>query len=268
MSYLCVLCAGLLSPIGPSVVQYNTSDTVILQVNITPTATFTRNYLRALTWYNNGVEIIPRSYRYYWYYSTISLSSDNTTLTITNAQRSDAGVYHVQFAGLRIYPYNKLCEEETLAILRHYPVLSPVIFNVYTNGKYRQTYSNIYSWYTIKITCHHSIENPSESNTGECPVNRGYIRANPSSQVLPFTTSDTITINISGNAPTTQKNLVYTSWYFNGYNSLPSGTSVSITQTLRINNPTPLHNGTYDVLLQLNTGSYFRQFGCTLYWEL
>ena len=121
----------MLSPIGPTVVQYNTSDTVILQVNITPTATFTRNYLRALTWYHNGVEINPGSYRY----RNISLSSDNTTLTITNARQSDAGVYHVQFAGLRIYPYNKFCEEETLAILRHYPLLSPVVFTLYTNSK-------------------------------------------------------------------------------------------------------------------------------------
>ena len=118
-SVLCA-CVGLLSPIGPTVVQYNTSDTVILRVNITPTATFTRDYLRALTWYHNGTEIIPESYSY----RNTSLSNDNTTLTITNAQWSDAGVYHVQFAGLRIYPYNQLCEEETLAILRHYPVLS------------------------------------------------------------------------------------------------------------------------------------------------
>ena len=37
-----------------------------------------------------------------------------------------------------------------------------------------------------------------------------------------------------------------------------------ITQTLRIDNPTPLHNGTYEVLLQLNTWSYsyFQQFAC------
>ena len=125
--------------------------------------------------------------------------------------------------------------------------------------------------YTIKITCHHSIENPSESNTGECPGNRGYIRATPSSQVLPYTTSDSITINISGNAPTTQRNLVYTSWYFNG-GSLLSGTSISsllklptgITQTLKITNLTPLHNGTYEALMLINTGSssYFQQFGC------
>ena len=63
-----------------------------------------------------------------------------------------------------------------------------------------------------------------------------------------------------------------TSWYFNGYVSLPSGTSISsllklptgITQTLRITNLTPLHNGTYEALLLINTGSssYFQQFGC------
>ena len=117
-----------------------------------------------------------------------------------------------------------------------------------------------------------SIENPSTHTTGECPVNRGYIKATPSSETLPFTTSDSITINISGNAPTTQRNFVYISWYFNGYSTLPSGTSRSnllklptgITQTLKINNPTALHNGTYEALLRLNTRSYsyFQQFSC------
>ena len=149
ISVLCItsiLCVGLLSPIGPTDVQYSTSDTVILQVNITPTATFTRDYLRALAWYHNGIKINPRSY-----YSrrTVSLSSDNTTLTITNARLSDAGVYHVQFAGLRIYLHNKFCEEETLAILRHYPVLSPVVFNVYTDGKQTDKYLT----YLIVVGC-------------------------------------------------------------------------------------------------------------------
>ena len=120
------------------------------------------------------------------------------------------------------------------------------------------------------ITCYHSTENLSKSTTGECPVDRGYIRATPSSGVLSYTASDSITINISGNALTTQRKLVYTSWYFNGYSSLPSGTSVSrllklptgITQTMRITSPTPLHTGTYDVLLQLDTNSYCQQLAC------
>ena len=119
----------------------------------------------------------------------------------------------------------------------------------------------------------HSIENLYESTTGECPVNRGYIRATPSSGVLPYTTSDGITINISGNAPTTLLNLVYTSWYFNG-GSLQSGTSLNsllklptgISQTLRITNPTPLHNGTYEAVLRLNYWAYLQQIGCSNYY--
>ena len=129
----------------------------------------------------------------------------------------------------------------------------------------------------VIILTFYFIENPYESTTEDkCPVNRGYIRATLSSRVLSFTTSDSITINISGNAPITQQNYVYTSWYFNGY-SLPSGTSLSsllklptgITQTLRINNPTALHNGTYEALLLMNTRSYsyFQQFACPYgYW--
>ena len=121
----------------------------------------------------------------------------------------------------------------------------------------------------------HSTENLlHESNDEECPANKGYITATPSSGVLPFTTSDSITINISGNVPTTQRDFVYISWYLNG-SSLASGTSRSsllklptgITQTLRINNPTPLHNGTYDAVLRLNDWSYFREFGCPNYYS-
>ena len=118
-------------------------------------------------------------------------------------------------------------------------------------------------------TAFHSIENPSIHTNGECPVNRGYIKANPNHEVRPYTTSDSITINISGNAPTTQRNLVYASWYLNG-GSFPSGTSLSsllklptgISQTLRINNPTPFHNGIFDVLLRLNPWTYFQQLEC------
>ena len=125
------MCVGLLYPIGPTFVRYKSQEMVTLQVNITPTTTFTRDYLRALTWYHNGVEIVPTSG------GTISLSSDNTTLTIANTSSSHSGEYEVQFAGLRVYPYSYLCEKETVAILRQYPLLSPVAFYVYSSsGKY------------------------------------------------------------------------------------------------------------------------------------
>ena len=123
----------------------------------------------------------------------------------------------------------------------------------------------------------HSIENPHKTTVEECPVNRGYIKARPTpnSEVLPYTTSDTININISRNVPITQRNFVYTSWYFDG-SGFPSGVSrwslrrqpTGISQIVRIYNPTHLHNGTFEVLLQLNYWSYYRQLGChDHYWN-
>jgi len=61
---------------------------------------------------------------------------------------------------------------------------------------------------------------------------------------------------------------MYTSWYFNGLQSYQVGTSIGsllklpkgITQSMSIHNPTPLHAGTYEALLQLNPVSYLRQF--------
>jgi len=54
-------CTGLLYPLGPTLVQYTVQDMVTLRVNITPTATLTRDYLRLHKWYYNGVEINPAS---------------------------------------------------------------------------------------------------------------------------------------------------------------------------------------------------------------
>jgi len=132
----------LLHPLGPTLVQYIVQDVVTLRVNVTPTATLTRDYLRLLKWYYNGVEINPALG------GSISLSGSDvhTTLTIANISESHAGVYEVKFAGLSIYPHDN-CQKETLALLRHYPVLSPVVFRVYTNGKrlHHCIFSEIYA---------------------------------------------------------------------------------------------------------------------------
>ena len=118
-----------------------------------------------------------------------------------------------------------------------------------------------------RCTSPHYTEHPS---TDEEDSVRGHIRADPSYGFLLFTTSDSITFSIGGDAPTTQRDLVYTSWYFDGLRSYQFGTSISsllklptgVTQSLTIDNPTPLHAGTYETLLQLNPYSYLRQFGC------
>ena len=116
----------------------------------------------------------------------------------------------------------------------------------------------------------YSAEYPSNNTTEDCHINKGYIRATPSGKTLSYRISENFTLSISATAPSTQQSSVYTSWYFNGYSSLPSGTSLSsllklptgFTQTLRINNLTHLHAGTYEALLLLNYRSYRQHFGC------
>ena len=101
--------------------QFELAEAVILNVGLT--AVDIRYWLRALTWYHNGAEVIPNG--------RITLSNDNTTLTITNATEFDSGVYEVKFAGLLVHPYRKICEAEVTRVLQHYPLLRPVVFHLY-----------------------------------------------------------------------------------------------------------------------------------------
>ena len=79
-------------------------------------------YLRALTWYHNGNKLAPGG--------RITLSNDNTTLTVINSTAADSGVYEARFDELLIHPYSRFCEEAVLDLLRHYPVLKPAVFYV------------------------------------------------------------------------------------------------------------------------------------------
>ena len=113
--------------------EWNTlSQTISLQVGITDVyVQYSLNYyyhtvnlryfFRALTWYHNGNKLTPGG--------RITLSSDNTTLTVINSTVADSGVYEVRFDGLLIHPYSRICEEAVLDLLRHYPVLKPAVFN-------------------------------------------------------------------------------------------------------------------------------------------
>ena len=67
---------------------------------------------RALTWYHNGNKLTSGG--------RITLSSDNTTLTVINSTGADSGVYVVRFDGLLIHPYSRIREEAVLDVLRHY----------------------------------------------------------------------------------------------------------------------------------------------------
>jgi len=95
--------------------------------------------------------------------------------------------------------------------------------------------------------------------------------ANPKSP-FPYTFSDsTLPIILKGNAPSAILSVVTVAWYIGGSaSSMFSGTSLSrlqhllsgISQTLSINNPTLLHENTYEAVLWLRPFTYLRQFGC------
>ena len=123
-----LVCPGLLQANGQTSLQIKTPDSVTLRANVTSTG-FTQNYLRALTWYHDGNQVANTSDE------RITLSSDNMMLKISVTSEADAGIYEVKFVGLLIYPYSEFCEQETLALLRHYPALAPVTFYVHTDGK-------------------------------------------------------------------------------------------------------------------------------------
>ena len=114
---------------GRSRVQPVLTQNITLQVRITDNSI--RYFFRALTWYNNGNKLTPGG--------RITLSSDNTTLTVINSTVADSGVYVARFDGLLIHPYSRSCEEAVLDLLRHYPVLKPAVFYVGTTytGEYR-----------------------------------------------------------------------------------------------------------------------------------
>ena len=120
---LCNIHLGLQHP----VVKYPTIEsTVNLTVDITNNVI--TDYLHELNWYHNDQQIVNT-------YNKYSITNDNKTLIITNITKEDVGEYSVKFDGLRLYHYNRDCEQKVLQLLRHYPVLSPAAFYVSVNGE-------------------------------------------------------------------------------------------------------------------------------------
>ena len=107
------------------------TQNITLQVGLTDAGI--RYFFRALTWYHNGNKLTPGG--------RITLSSDNTTLTVINSTAADSGVYVVRFDGLLIHPYSRICEKVVLDLLRHYPVLKPAVFYVGTTSTYTGEYN-------------------------------------------------------------------------------------------------------------------------------
>ena len=103
--------------------QYTPTESVTLNVDVASTSTDIHYNFRALTWFHDGIEVIPNE--------RIAITDSNKTLVISDITDDDSGVYEVKFTGLFIHPYSKACEQNILALLRHYPIAEPVHFYVY-----------------------------------------------------------------------------------------------------------------------------------------
>ena len=108
-----------------------TTTTIGSNINLTVTLTDTpiTDYLLELNWYFNGHKINNNSLKY-------NIYNNNKTLVITDITEEYYGEYSVRFDGLRLYHYNRNCEQKIIQSLRHYPVLCTVVFKVSFDGKY------------------------------------------------------------------------------------------------------------------------------------
>lgn len=123
-------CIDLLWPAQEIVYITGTGDAVI---SFKKQDTAIDGYLRELTWMYEREELNTSQARY-------SISDDWLTLTITNPQIYDIGLYSIQYKGLTIPQQNDFCEDTTMSILRDYPILSPAYTLLTVPGIVRSIY--------------------------------------------------------------------------------------------------------------------------------
>ena len=212
-------------------------DTIHLQVE--PEKANILNGLLGLTWYHNGSVVAPTDIQRY-------ISSNNKTLTIVNFTPYYSGVYKVQFDKLFVHPFDENCQDEVLSLLRHLPVLRPVVFSVNTDGI-------CYEEAEIQERSI-SIENLDSALNG---------------------TLNNITLKANGRL-LSSKELKHSSilWYRNGQ-SFSTHLSIlqkhynnfSLSQEFQIFNITYEQSGRYEVLQRVDMYGYLRDHTCLPYYN-
>ena len=117
---------GMDSPLKDSSFSRAEEHHISLEVNTTDHDI--ADLLVGLTWYHNGLKIIPGDD------PSLMINSNNMTLTISNYSSRYSGKYKAQFDQLFVHPYDENCKDEVLSLVRHYPVLKPVVFCVNVDG--------------------------------------------------------------------------------------------------------------------------------------
>ena len=259
----------LLYVIGTSRAQHRPPETITLQVGVTDVYiqyryayrthnVSLRDFFRALTWYHNGNKLTPGG--------RVTLSSDNTTLTVINSTAADSGVYEARFDGLLIHPYSRFCEEAVLDLLRHYPVLKPAVFYVGTTG----TAGGEHSENNLGIVQDRCCLNVSIFvHTG--PSDAGIqIKFQGNQAVVLFTALQDLVLSITGKTNHRIDDNIVSTWYHNG-GILPLGSRLgplkrlhlNISQSLTLDNSSILDEGTYDALLTIDPRTHIiSHLGC------
>ena len=154
-------------------------------------------------------------------------------------------MYKVQFDQLFVHPFDENCQEEVLSLLRHLPVLRPVVFCVNTDGI-------CYEEADIQVRSI-SIENLDSALNG---------------------TLNNITLKANG-ILLSSKELKHSSilWYRNGrrvYSSLSLQkhyNNFSLSQEFQISNIIYEQSGRYEVLLRIYMYGYLRDHTCWPYYN-
>ena len=219
--------------------------TIILQIKTTPINAL--NGLLNLTWHLNDVIIKPNCD------ARFTLSNNNKTLTISNFTSSYAGIYKAQFDQLFVHPFDDICRDEVLSLMRHLPILRPAVFCVNMNGNCSDV---------------------------DLKLQKREISVQPMNQDLQGTLSS-INLEATGRL-LTSKELAYSyiQWYRSG-SSITSSNSLStlqrqcsnltLGQGLQLINATYEHSGRYEVLLRMRMSSYLQagssQMNCQPYYN-
>ena len=155
-------------------------------------------------------------------------------------------MYKVQFDQLFVHPFDEHCQDEVLSLLRHLPVLRPVVFCVNTDG-----------------ICYDEAEIQERTIS----IENEYSALNG--------TLNNITLKANGRL-LSSKELLHSSisWYRNGqyvYTSLlqlqKHYNNFSLSQEFQIFNITYEQSGRYEVILRIDMYGYLRDHTCWPYYN-
>lgn len=111
--------SGFVYPLGHQVRFFTSGETLSLQVNVS-TRYYRASRIQSLVWYHNGSQIC-----------TCRTRNNGTELVISNARKSDAGIYEVKISSLDFGKPD--CDARLLPEMESLAMTAPVMF-VLTHG--------------------------------------------------------------------------------------------------------------------------------------